>query len=125
MLQNLPTHSWGNEEINLLLAEAYKLKYMFADAPKHLSQKKWLCNNIAAIEKQARQEAAFPKQQQFFISFPFSDSWYIYFWYLLSVIILPYFSAMYFCKTWLKESYLKLEELQCVIALLAGQEQID
>ncbi len=36
MLQNLPTHSWCNEEINLLLAEAYKLKYMFADAPKHL-----------------------------------------------------------------------------------------
>ena len=75
MLQNLPTHSWGNEEINLLLAEAYKLKYMFADAPKHLAQKKWLCNIVAAIEKQARHEAAFPKQQQFLISFPFSDSW--------------------------------------------------
>ncbi|ELT87663.1 hypothetical protein CAPTEDRAFT_96387, partial [Capitella teleta] len=28
MLQNLPTHHWDNEEIGLLLAEAYKLKYM-------------------------------------------------------------------------------------------------
>jgi len=40
MLQNLPTHHWGNEEIGLLLAEAYRLKYMFADAPKHLAAKK-------------------------------------------------------------------------------------
>ncbi|XP_064632063.1 TBC1 domain family member 22B-like isoform X2 [Lineus longissimus] len=38
MLQNLPTHNWGDEEIGLLLAEAYKLKYMFADAPNHLSK---------------------------------------------------------------------------------------
>jgi hypothetical protein len=38
-LQNLPTHNWTNEEIGLLLAEAYKLKYMFADAPNHLTTK--------------------------------------------------------------------------------------
>jgi hypothetical protein len=38
MLQNLPTHNWGDEEIGLLLAEAYKLKYMFADAPNHLAK---------------------------------------------------------------------------------------
>ncbi|KAM9342639.1 TBC1 domain family member 22B [Pholidichthys leucotaenia] len=35
LLQNLPTIHWGNEEVNLLLAEAYRLKYMFADAPSH------------------------------------------------------------------------------------------
>lgn len=40
-LQNLPTHHWQNKEIGELLAEAYKLKYMFADAPNHLSKKKW------------------------------------------------------------------------------------
>lgn len=39
-LQNLPTHHWQNEEIGELLAEAFKLKYMFADAPNHLSKKK-------------------------------------------------------------------------------------
>ncbi|XP_062599309.1 TBC1 domain family member 22B-like [Saccostrea cucullata] len=39
-LQNLPTHHWQNEEIGELLAEAYKLKFMFADAPNHLSKKK-------------------------------------------------------------------------------------
>ncbi|KAK2147459.1 hypothetical protein LSH36_551g00022 [Paralvinella palmiformis] len=39
MLQNLPTHNWDKEEIELLVAEAFKLKYMFADAPNHLSQK--------------------------------------------------------------------------------------
>lgn len=38
-LQNLPTHHWGNEEIGEVLAEAYKLKYMFADAPNHLKSK--------------------------------------------------------------------------------------
>ncbi|XP_041457838.1 TBC1 domain family member 22B-like [Lytechinus variegatus] len=37
-LQNLPTHNWGNKDISLLVAEAYKLKYMFADAPRHLNQ---------------------------------------------------------------------------------------
>ncbi|XP_067129027.1 TBC1 domain family member 22B [Centruroides vittatus] len=35
-LQNLPTLHWGNEEMSLLVAEAYRLKFMFADAPNHL-----------------------------------------------------------------------------------------
>lgn len=39
LLQNLPTQQWGDEEIGELLAEAFKLKYMFADAPKHLQVK--------------------------------------------------------------------------------------
>ncbi len=39
LLQNLPTIHWGNEEVGLLLAEAYRLKYMFADAPSHY--KRW------------------------------------------------------------------------------------
>ncbi|XP_076448098.1 TBC1 domain family member 22B-like [Babylonia areolata] len=39
LLQNLPTHQWGDEQIGELLAEAFKLKYMFADAPKHLQLK--------------------------------------------------------------------------------------
>ncbi|CAH1784398.1 unnamed protein product [Owenia fusiformis] len=39
LLQNLPTHHWGNEEIGLMLAEAYKLKYMFADAPSHVKKR--------------------------------------------------------------------------------------
>lgn len=39
-LQNLPTKSWKNDDISLLLAEAYSLKYMFADAPRHLGQQK-------------------------------------------------------------------------------------
>lgn len=38
-LQNLPTHNWKDEEIGELLAEAFKLKYMFADAPNHLAKK--------------------------------------------------------------------------------------
>ncbi|KAL1493307.1 hypothetical protein ABEB36_011386 [Hypothenemus hampei] len=37
LLQNLPTQSWTSSEISLLVAEAYKLKVMFADAPNHLS----------------------------------------------------------------------------------------
>uniref|UniRef100_A0A0B6Z303 Rab-GAP TBC domain-containing protein n=1 Tax=Arion vulgaris TaxID=1028688 RepID=A0A0B6Z303_9EUPU len=36
LLQNLPTHNWRDKEMSELLAEAYKLKYMFADAPRHL-----------------------------------------------------------------------------------------
>ncbi|KAK2184906.1 hypothetical protein NP493_249g08000 [Ridgeia piscesae] len=40
LIQNLPTHHWTDNEIGLLLAEAYKLKFMFADAPKHLVHKK-------------------------------------------------------------------------------------
>ena len=39
LIQNLPTHHWTGTEIGLLLAEAYKLKFMFADAPKHLVNK--------------------------------------------------------------------------------------
>lgn len=39
-LQNMPTQNWGNEEIEVLVAEAYKLKYMFADAPNHLAKVK-------------------------------------------------------------------------------------
>ncbi|XP_022110731.1 TBC1 domain family member 22B-like [Acanthaster planci] len=38
LLQNLPTANWTNQDISLLLAEAYSLKYMFADAPRHLNQ---------------------------------------------------------------------------------------
>lgn len=37
-LQNLPTAHWSNDDISLLLAEAYRLKYMFADAPRHFNQ---------------------------------------------------------------------------------------
>ena len=36
-LQNLPTAKWGDKEINLLVAEAFRLSYLFADAPKHLA----------------------------------------------------------------------------------------
>ena len=39
MLQNLPTHNWTNREISLLVAEAFKLKYTFADAPNHLASR--------------------------------------------------------------------------------------
>ncbi|KAJ8665431.1 hypothetical protein QAD02_007093 [Eretmocerus hayati] len=35
MLQNLPTQNWSDSEINILVAEAYKLKFTFADAPNH------------------------------------------------------------------------------------------
>ncbi|XP_063302860.1 TBC1 domain family member 22A [Pelobates fuscus] len=35
LLQNLPTAQWGNEDISILLAEAYRLKFAFADAPNH------------------------------------------------------------------------------------------
>ncbi|CAB4062433.1 TBC1D22 [Lepeophtheirus salmonis] len=35
-LQNLPTAKWGDEEIELIVAEAYQLSYLFADAPSHL-----------------------------------------------------------------------------------------
>lgn len=36
-VQNLPTARWTNDDVELLLAEAYKLKFMFADAPGHLT----------------------------------------------------------------------------------------
>lgn len=38
-LQNLPTLHWGDNEISILVAEAYRLKYMFDDAPNHLQIK--------------------------------------------------------------------------------------
>ncbi|KAM4748445.1 TBC1 domain family member 22A isoform 2-T2 [Rhinophrynus dorsalis] len=34
-LQNLPTVNWRDEDISILLAEAYRLKFAFADAPNH------------------------------------------------------------------------------------------
>ncbi|CAN8018761.1 unnamed protein product [Ixodes persulcatus] len=40
LLQNLPTYDWGDAEITLLVAEAYRLKYTFADAPNHLQMSK-------------------------------------------------------------------------------------
>ena len=36
-LQNLPTAKWTDNDVELLLAEAFKLKFMFADAPGHLT----------------------------------------------------------------------------------------
>lgn len=36
MLQNLPTSGWVDKDIDLVLAEAYRLKYMFHDAAHHL-----------------------------------------------------------------------------------------
>jgi len=39
-LQNLPTSKWTDDDMQLLLAEAYRLKYMFADAPGHLHTKR-------------------------------------------------------------------------------------
>ena len=36
-IQNVPTAKWNDKDISLLVAEAYKLKYMFADAPSHLT----------------------------------------------------------------------------------------
>ncbi|XP_071054579.1 TBC1 domain family member 22B isoform X2 [Onthophagus taurus] len=36
LLQNLPTQTWTGSHISLLVAEAYRLKVMFADAPNHL-----------------------------------------------------------------------------------------
>ncbi|XP_076331386.1 TBC1 domain family member 22B-like isoform X2 [Tachypleus tridentatus] len=39
-IQNLPTMYWGDEEINMLVAEAYQLKFTFADAPNHLQPEK-------------------------------------------------------------------------------------
>lgn len=39
-LQNVPTHHWGNEEIGLLLAEAFRLRYTYEDAKSHLAAKR-------------------------------------------------------------------------------------
>ncbi|XP_057297209.1 TBC1 domain family member 22B-like isoform X2 [Hydractinia symbiolongicarpus] len=38
-LQNLPCKDWQDDDISCLLAEAYRLKFVFADAPKHLGKK--------------------------------------------------------------------------------------
>lgn len=35
-LQNLPTRSWTEEDVAVVVAEAYRLKFIFGDAPKHL-----------------------------------------------------------------------------------------
>nr|XP_027206931.1 TBC1 domain family member 22B-like isoform X1 [Penaeus vannamei] len=40
LLQNLPTSNWSDSEISLLVAEAFRLKYVFADAPNHLQANK-------------------------------------------------------------------------------------
>jgi len=40
MLQNLPTQNWIDSDISLLVAEAYRLKFTFADAPNHLTIKR-------------------------------------------------------------------------------------
>lgn len=34
-LQNLPTAQWGDTDVSLLLANAYRLQFAFADAPNH------------------------------------------------------------------------------------------
>lgn len=39
LLQNLPTGNWGYKDVELLVAEAFKLKCFFAEAPKHLQSK--------------------------------------------------------------------------------------
>ncbi|KAF5301818.1 hypothetical protein FQA39_LY10603 [Lamprigera yunnana] len=36
LLQNLPTQNWTGSDVRLLVAEAYYLKVVFADAPNHL-----------------------------------------------------------------------------------------
>ncbi|ESN94115.1 hypothetical protein HELRODRAFT_121441, partial [Helobdella robusta] len=35
LLQNLPTQHWNDEEVTMILAEAYKLKFSFSGAPRH------------------------------------------------------------------------------------------
>ncbi|XP_036327104.1 TBC1 domain family member 22B-like isoform X1 [Rhagoletis pomonella] len=39
LLQNLPTENWSDRQINVLVAEAFRLKFTYADAPKHLEVK--------------------------------------------------------------------------------------
>ncbi|XP_055698603.1 TBC1 domain family member 22B [Phlebotomus papatasi] len=39
MLQNLPTHNWMDSHISVLVAEAFRLKFTYADAPKHFEGK--------------------------------------------------------------------------------------
>lgn len=40
LLQNVPTQNWTDSNISVLVAEAYRLKFAFADAPKHLQSGK-------------------------------------------------------------------------------------
>uniref|UniRef100_A0A146LDU1 TBC1 domain family member 22B n=2 Tax=Lygus hesperus TaxID=30085 RepID=A0A146LDU1_LYGHE len=40
MLQNLPTQDWNDSHINILVAEAYRLKCAFAGAPNHFQSKR-------------------------------------------------------------------------------------
>jgi hypothetical protein len=35
-LQDLPTSAWTDKEIELVLAEAFRWKYMFHESQKHL-----------------------------------------------------------------------------------------
>ena len=37
-IQNLPTHDWGDKEIELLLSEAFMLKSLFQNSPSHLNK---------------------------------------------------------------------------------------
>lgn len=39
LLQNLPTQNWSDSSIGILVAEAYRLKFTYADAPKHFEGK--------------------------------------------------------------------------------------
>ncbi|VDL63739.1 unnamed protein product [Hymenolepis diminuta] len=39
-LQALPTHRWTNDDIELVLAQAYQYKSLFSQAPKHLDYQK-------------------------------------------------------------------------------------
>lgn len=39
-IQSLPTSKWTDSDIELLLAEAFQYKFMFADAPGHLNTKR-------------------------------------------------------------------------------------
>ncbi|KAK3884867.1 hypothetical protein Pcinc_010886 [Petrolisthes cinctipes] len=40
LLQNLPTSNWSSSDISMLVAEAFRLKFIFADAPNHLQAAK-------------------------------------------------------------------------------------
>ncbi|VDL98755.1 unnamed protein product [Schistocephalus solidus] len=39
-LQRLPTQRWGNDDVQMVLAEAFRLKFLFFYAPKHLDYRK-------------------------------------------------------------------------------------
>ena len=44
LLQNLPTHNWDSTDISLIVAEAFRLKYTFDSAPRHLSNSWFWCH---------------------------------------------------------------------------------